>query len=305
MKTIFVYFILFKGLVLVLPDCDEKILLESCISFLFLLQQIITNSVAVVFHSLSLGPTLWIHRLQHVRLSCPSTSPGVCPTHVHWVGDAIQPSHPLLSPLFPALSFPAWRSFPMSRLFSSGGQNIVTSASVLPMNIQGLFLLGWTGLISFPPKGLSRVFSNTTVRRHQFFITQPSLWFNYHIHTWLLEKPELWLYRPLSAKWCHCFLIHRLALKGHRFVIRQFYWWKTNVIVCWAKGVSRAPFWRLRGEDLFSCLVQVQGLLHPPMCDPFLRFCSNVLHPSSHLLLPTLIILPLLLAFLVISGPPG
>ena len=63
------------------------------------------------------------------------------------------------------------------------------------------------GLISLPSKGLSRVFSNTTVQKHQFFRTKPSVWSNSHIHTWLLEKPLLWLYDPLLAKWCLCFLI--------------------------------------------------------------------------------------------------
>ena len=81
-------------------------------------------------------------------------------------------------------------SFPRSQFFTSGGQNIraSASASVLPMNIQGWSPLGWTGWISLQSKGFSRVFSNTTVQKHQFFGTQLSLWFNSHIHTWLLEK---------------------------------------------------------------------------------------------------------------------
>ena len=88
-------------------------------------------------------------------------------------------------------SFPALVSFPMSWLFASGGQSIgaLSSASVLPMNIQGWFPLGLTGLISLQSKGLSRVFSSTMVRTHQFFGTQPSLWSNSHIHMWLLGKP--------------------------------------------------------------------------------------------------------------------
>ena len=87
-------------------------------------------------------------------------------------------------------SFPASGSFPMSWLFTSGGQSIGASAlaSVLPVNIQGWFLLGLTGLISLQSKGLSGVFSNITVQKHQFFSSQPSLWSNSHIHTWLLEK---------------------------------------------------------------------------------------------------------------------
>ena len=98
-------------------------------------------------------------------------------THVHWVGDATQPSHPLSSPSPPALNLsqpPG--SFQMSQLFESGGQSIGVSAStsVLPMNIQDWFPLGWTGWISLQSKGLWRVSSNTTVQKHQFFSTQLS-----------------------------------------------------------------------------------------------------------------------------------
>ena len=90
-------------------------------------------------------------------------------------------------------SFPPSGSVPMSWFFASGGQNIGASASVsvLPMNIQGWFLLGWTGLISLQSKGLSRVFSSTTVWKHQFFSSHPSLWSISHFHTWLLEEPQL------------------------------------------------------------------------------------------------------------------
>ena len=89
-------------------------------------------------------------------------------------------------------SFPASGSFSMSWLFASGGQSIGASAlaSVLPMNIQGWFPLRLTGLISLQSKGLSRVFSNTTVQKHQFFSTQSSLWSKSHICTWLLKKTK-------------------------------------------------------------------------------------------------------------------
>ena len=88
-------------------------------------------------------------------------------------------------------SFPAARSFPMNQLFSSSGQSLGASASssVFPMNIQGWFLLWLTGLISLLSNGHSRVFSSTTIKKLQFLGTQPSLWSNSHIHTWLLEKP--------------------------------------------------------------------------------------------------------------------
>ena len=86
--------------------------------------------------------------------------------------------------------FPASGLFPVSWLFSSGGQNIGASASAsfLPKKSQG-WSLEWTGWISLQSKGLSRVFSNTTVQKHQFFGAQPSLWSNSRIHTWLLDKP--------------------------------------------------------------------------------------------------------------------
>ena len=108
--------------------------------------------------------------------------------------ESVMPSNRLilLHPLSSCLqSFPASGSFPMSQLIASGGQSIGASAStpVLPMNIQDWFPLGLAYLISLQSKGLSRVFSNTTVQKHQFFGTQPSLWSNSHIYTWLLEKP--------------------------------------------------------------------------------------------------------------------
>jgi len=111
--------------------------------------------------------------------------------HVHRVDDAIQPSRPLLSPSPPDFNLSQHQGLPMSELFTSSGQNIgaSASASVLPMNIQGWFPLGLTGLISLQSKGLSRVVSNTTVQRHHFFSAQPFLWSNSHVCTWLLEKP--------------------------------------------------------------------------------------------------------------------
>ena len=108
------------------------------------------------------------------------------------VSDIIQPSHPLLFPSSPALNLSQHQGFfQMSQLFVSAGQSIgvSASASVLPMNTQDWSPLGWTGWISLQSKGLSRVFSNTTVQKHQFFSAQPSSQSNSHIHTWSLEKP--------------------------------------------------------------------------------------------------------------------
>ena len=132
------------------------------------------------------------HALQYARLPCLSLSPRAgsnsCPLS-WWFYLTILSSVTSFSSC--SQSFPATSSFPISWLFDSGGQNIGASASalVLPMNIQGLFPLGLTGLISMKSKGLSRVYSSTTIRKHQLFNTQPSSWSNSHIHTWLLEKP--------------------------------------------------------------------------------------------------------------------
>ena len=135
--------------------------------------------------------SLRCHGLKHTRLPCPSPTPGACSNSHPWSWWC----HPTISssatPFSSCLqSFSASRSFPMSQ-FTSSGQSIgaSASASVFPMNIQDWFPLVLTDLISLLPKGLSRVFSNTTVRKNQFFSAQLSLWSNSYIHTWLLEKP--------------------------------------------------------------------------------------------------------------------
>ena len=128
-----------------------------------------------------MSDSLWPHGFQHARPSCPSPTPGAYSVYVHWVGDAIQLFHLLSVPFSSCLqSFPASGSFPVSLFFASGGQSIgmSASASVLPMNIQYWFPLVLTDWISLQSKGLSRVFSNTTVQKHPFFSAQLSLWFN-------------------------------------------------------------------------------------------------------------------------------
>ena len=112
-------------------------------------------------------------------------------THVHWVGDAIQSSHPLSSLSPPAPNPSQHESFPLSQLFTSGGQSngVSAVASFLPKSTRDWSPLGWTGWISLQSKGLSRVFSNTTVQKHQFFSTQSSSQSNSQIHTWPQEKP--------------------------------------------------------------------------------------------------------------------
>ena len=146
---------------------------------------------SVQFSHSVVSNSLWPHGLQQARLPCPSRSPRACSNLclLSWQ------RHPTIScsvvPFCSHLqSFPASGSFPMSQFFASGGQSIgvLASASVLPMNIGDWFSLGLTDLISLLSKGLSKVFSNTTVQKHQLFSTLTSI------------KPHLWLYGSLLAK---------------------------------------------------------------------------------------------------------
>ena len=141
----------------------------------------------LLFSRSVVSDSLQPHGLQIARLPCPPPSPGVCSNScpLSWwchptISSSVIPFSSYLQ------SFPESGSFPVSQFFASGGQSIGASASVLPMNIQDLFPLGWTGWISLQSKGLSRIFSNIIVQKRQLFGAQPSLWSNSHIHTWLL-----------------------------------------------------------------------------------------------------------------------
>ena len=136
-----------------------------------------SNIISVQFSHSVVSDSLWPHGLQHARLPCPSPTPGACSNSC----PLSQWFHPMIStsviPFSSCLqSFPASGSFPMSQFFASGGQSVRVSASawVHPMNIQDWFPFGLTGLISLQSKGLSRVFSNTRVQKHQFFGAQLS-----------------------------------------------------------------------------------------------------------------------------------
>ena len=161
-----------------------------CPLFLKRWWKIIINSVQ--FSRSVVSDSLRPHELQHARPPCPSPTPRVhsksCPSS-RWCHPAISSSVVPFSSC--PQSLPASGSFPMSQLFAWGGPSIGVSAlaSLLPMNTQDWSPLGWTGWTSLQSKGLSRVFSNITVQKHQFFGTQPSSQSNSHIHTWLLEKP--------------------------------------------------------------------------------------------------------------------
>ena len=148
-------------------------------------------ATSVQFSRSVVSDSLRPHESQHARPPCPSQTPGVhsnpCPLS-QWCHPAISFS---VIPFSCPQSLPASGSFPMSQLFTSGGQGIGVSAStsVFPMNTQDWSPLGWTGWISLQSRGLSRVFSNTTVQKHQFFSTQLSSQSSSHIHTWPMEKP--------------------------------------------------------------------------------------------------------------------
>ena len=146
------------------------------------------NSVQSLVVSDSLGP----HELQHARPPCPTPTPGAYPNSwplSRWCYPTISSSVIPFSSC--PQSFPPSASFQMSQHFGSGGQSIGVSASTLdlPKNTQDWSHLEWTGWISLQSKGLSRVFSNTTLQKHQFFGAQLSLLSNSHIHTWLLKIP--------------------------------------------------------------------------------------------------------------------
>ena len=158
-----------------------------------------------------MSSVIFVQSLSHVWLCDPmdySMSgflvlhylPEFAETHGVWVSDATQPSHLLLSPFsFCPHYFPASGAFPMSWLFTSSGQSIGASGSVFPMNIQGCFSLGLTGLIPLLSKGLSRVFSSATVLKHHFFGSQflygsslasvHDYWKSYHVFSLLIWRP--------------------------------------------------------------------------------------------------------------------
>ena len=165
---------------------------------------------SVEFSHSVISNSLWPRELQHARLPCPSPIPGACSNSC----PSLMPSNHLIHivPFSSCLqASPASWSFQMSQFFTSFGQmsqffisfgqrsqfftsfgqsiGVSASASVLPVNIQDWFPLGWIGCISLQSKGLSRVFSNTTVQKHQFFSAQPSSQSNSHIHTWPQGKP--------------------------------------------------------------------------------------------------------------------
>ena len=150
-----------------------------------------TGLSSVQFSRSVVSDSLQPHESQHTRPCCPSTSPRVHPNShpsSQWCQPAISSSVVPFSSC--PQSLPASGSFPMSQLFTWGGQSIgvSASASVLPMNTEDWSPLGWNGCISLQSKGLTRVFSSTTVQKHQFFGAQPSSQSNSHIHTWPLEK---------------------------------------------------------------------------------------------------------------------
>ena len=150
---------------------------------------VIQRHFSVQFSHSAMSDFLWPHGLQHARIPCPSPSPRDCSNSCplsQWCHPTISSSVIPFSSWIQ--SFPASEYFPMSQFFTEDGQSIGASpsASVFPMNLPDWFPSGLICLISLLSKGLSRVFTNTTAQKHQFFSSQPSLWSSSHIHTWLL-----------------------------------------------------------------------------------------------------------------------
>ena len=262
--------------------------------------------------------TLRPQGLQHADSPVLHYLPEFAQTRVCWVSDAIQPSHPL-SPSSPTPSvFPSYRVFSVNQFFTSGGQSIGASAlaSVLRMNVQDWFPLGWTGWISLQSKGLSKAFSSTTVWKPQFFHSQSSLWSNSHIHTWLLEKPYLWLYEPLSAKLLltHCLGLSQLFFQESRFFWfhgcshhLQWFWsprkWSLSLFPFFSLSTCHEimgqdamilVFWMwsfkpvFHGDSECSWVLSFQRpCFHPPICHHLPILASTLLihpptYPSTH-----------------------
>ena len=180
-------FIFLGSKITTVGDCSHEIKRH-----LLLGRKAMTSLSSVQFSRSVMSYSLRPHGLQHSRFPCPSSTPRVYSNSSPLIWWCHPTNSSSVVPFSSRLqSFPASGSSPMSQFFASGGQSIgvSASASVLPMNTQDWFPLGWTGWISLQSKGLSRIFSNTTVQKHQFFSTQLSSQSNSHIHTWPREKP--------------------------------------------------------------------------------------------------------------------
>ena len=186
----------------------------------------VSNSSSVQFSCSVMTSSLWPHGLQHTRPPCLSPIPWACLNSCplsRWCHPTISSSViPFSSHL---QSFPASGAFLISQFFVSGGQSIGVSASVLPMNIQDWFALGLTGWICLQSKGLSRIFSNTTVQNHQFFGAQ--------------------LYGPTLTSIHDCW-------KNHSFYYMDFCW-QSNVILL-RGGIVCREFWKIPGNFLISLI---------------------------------------------------
>ena len=181
-----------------LPSFCKRIQINFWIfSRYFLLKGWWIWSLQYIFSSIQfshsvVSESLQSHELQHARPPCPSPTPRAYPNSCPLSRQCHSTISSSVAP-FPSSpqSFPASGSFQMSQLFASGGRSsgVSVSASVLPMNTQDWTSLGWTDWIFLQSKGLTRVFSKSTIQKHQFFGAQLFLWSNSHMHTWLLEKP--------------------------------------------------------------------------------------------------------------------
>ena len=196
-----IYFSQFKFL----RDRRERIISPALIRYFFLFQYSMDRKVFLSIQSFESLSHVWLFVTPWAVARQASLSITNFRSLLKLMSiESVMPSNHLVLSwplLLPSVSY-SIRIFSSESVLRISGQSIgaLVLASVLAVNIQDWFPLGLTGLISLKSKGLSRVFSNTTARKDQFFGSQPLLWYNSHIHTWLLEKPQLWLYRPLLAK---------------------------------------------------------------------------------------------------------
>ena len=222
---------------------------------------------SVQFSHIVMSDSLRPHGLQHARLPCPSSAPRACSNSCpssKWIHSTISSS---VVPFSSCLqSFPISGSFPMSQFFAAGGQSIGASdsASVLPMNTQDWSPLGWTSWISLQSKGLSRVFSNTTVQKHQFFCTQPSVQLS---HPYMTTGKTIALTRPTFVSKVMSLLFNMLS----RFVI-TFLPRRKCLLIIWLQSPSAVI---LEPKKLKSVTVSI---VSPSICQKVMGLDASFLN---------------------------
>ena len=187
-----------------------------------------------------MSDSLWPHGLQHTRLLHPSQSPGL---HVHWITDVTQLSHPVLLSSPSAFTLSQYQGFFNEPAVCVRWPNYQSfSFSISPSNEYSELISFGMDWFDLAVPGLLRVFSRTTVWKCPFLSAQPSLWSQSHIRIWLLEKPQLWLHRPLSARWC-CKSRHACVLSCFTYVWLFVTPWTVAHQVPLSMEFSKQEYW--------------------------------------------------------------